>query len=55
MPLAALPGYVERIGVYRDINAAVLRMKPYTLARMLVDELVKARAVRIDDGEIVPA
>jgi glyoxylase-like metal-dependent hydrolase (beta-lactamase superfamily II) len=55
MPLAALPGYVERIGVYRDINAAVLRMKPDALVQMLVDELVKAKAVEIDDGQIVPA
>jgi hypothetical protein len=28
MRIAELPAYVERIGVYRDINAAVLRMAP---------------------------
>jgi glyoxylase-like metal-dependent hydrolase (beta-lactamase superfamily II) len=50
-----LPAYVERVGVYRDINAAVLRMTFPALAQMLVAELVKANAVRIDRGALVPA
>jgi glyoxylase-like metal-dependent hydrolase (beta-lactamase superfamily II) len=55
MPLAALPAYVERIGVYRDINAAVLRMSPQALVRMLVDELVRAGAAREQDGVLLAA
>jgi len=55
MPIAGLPAYVERIGVYRDINAAVLRMTPEALAQMLVDELRRAKAVRVEDGCLVPA
>jgi glyoxylase-like metal-dependent hydrolase (beta-lactamase superfamily II) len=51
--IAGLPGYVERIGVYRDINAAVLRMTPDALARMLADELVRAGAARVSDGALL--
>ena len=54
MSIAGLPAYVERIGVYRDINAAVLRMTPEALAQMLLDELRKAKAVRVEDGCLVP-
>ena len=55
MKVADLPAYVERIGVYRDINAAVLRMTPAALAQMLVEELQRANAVRVENGNIVPA
>lgn len=55
MKVADLPGYVERIGVYRDINAAVLRMTPAALAQMLVAELQRANAVRVESGNVVPA
>jgi glyoxylase-like metal-dependent hydrolase (beta-lactamase superfamily II) len=55
MRVADLPTYVERIGIYRDLNAAVLRMTAPALAAMLVDELVRAGAVRIDGGDLVPA
>ena len=53
--LDTLPEYVERIGMYRDINAAVLRMTPQALADMLVTELVRAGAVRIEGGAVVPS
>jgi hypothetical protein len=36
MAIADLPSYVERVGVYRDMNAAVLRMTPPDLADLLV-------------------
>lgn len=52
MSIAGLPAYVERIGVYRDINAAVLRMTPEALAQMLAEELVRANAARIESGEL---
>jgi glyoxylase-like metal-dependent hydrolase (beta-lactamase superfamily II) len=55
MRVAELPAYVERIGVYRDINAAVLRMTPAALAQMLVGELQRVNAVRVESGNVVPA
>ena len=53
MPLADLPSYVQRVGIYRDLNAAVLRMTPEGLAAMLVTELVRAGAVRVEDGQLI--
>jgi glyoxylase-like metal-dependent hydrolase (beta-lactamase superfamily II) len=55
MPVADLPAYVDRIGIYRDFNAAVLRLAPAALATMLVDELTRAGVVRVDDGMLMPA
>lgn len=55
MALADLPGYVDRIGIFRDFNAAVLRMTPVKLAEMLVAELVRAGALRIENDCLVPA
>ena len=55
MALASLPAYVERVGILRDINAKVLRMTPMALAEMLVSELVRAKAVRVLDGDLVAA
>ena len=55
MAVADLPSYVERVGVYRDMNAAVLRMAPPALAAMLVDELLRANAVRVAGATITPA
>lgn len=49
-PLAGLPDYVARVGIYRDLNAAVLRLEPATLAEMLVDELCRAGAARVEAG-----
>jgi glyoxylase-like metal-dependent hydrolase (beta-lactamase superfamily II) len=55
MPLAELPAYVERVGVYRDINAAVLHLPSAALATLLVDELARAGAVCVKDGTLLPA
>jgi glyoxylase-like metal-dependent hydrolase (beta-lactamase superfamily II) len=55
MALADLPAYVERIGIYRDINAAVLRLPPADLAAMLVAELQKAGALLVEAGQLLPA
>ena len=55
MRIADLPAYVARIGIYRDLNDAVLRMTPEALAEMLVAELLRARAVRIEGDCLVPA
>ena len=50
MPLAALPGYVDGVGIYRDINAAVLKLSASDLAQMLVRELARAGALRRTDA-----
>jgi glyoxylase-like metal-dependent hydrolase (beta-lactamase superfamily II) len=55
MAVSDLPDYVERVGFYRDVNAAVLRMPPVALAEQLVRELAKAGAVKVEDGWLMPA
>ena len=55
MAIADLPSYVERVGVYRDMNAAVLRFTPGQLAEHLVSELVRANAARVADGRLYAA
>ena len=55
MAVADLPSYVERVGFYRDINAAILRMAPPALATLLTEELVRAGAARLADGWLAPA
>jgi len=47
MALAELPAYVMRVGILRDINAAVLHLTPEALAAMLVEELVRAGAIQV--------
>ena len=54
MPLASLPLYVERVGVYREFNARFLRLDPATLAEKLVAELEVAGAVRRAGGWLTP-
>jgi glyoxylase-like metal-dependent hydrolase (beta-lactamase superfamily II) len=55
LPLAGLPDYVARVGIYRDFNAACLGLSAKALAALLVDELTRAHVVSIDDGWLVPA
>ena len=50
MPLASLPGYVDRVGVYADFNARFFRLPAASLAEQLVAELERAGAVRREDG-----
>jgi glyoxylase-like metal-dependent hydrolase (beta-lactamase superfamily II) len=54
LPLADVSDHVERVGIFRDFNARCLHMPPAALARMLVDELVRAGAAR-REGEYVVA
>ena len=54
MLLADLPFYVDRVGVYRDFNAACLHLPALELADLLVRELVRAGAVSFDDGYMIP-
>ena len=55
MPLADLPAYVERVGFFRDVNAACLRLPSGELAKALVRELLRAGAVKIDGSDLLPA
>jgi len=55
MPLAELPDYLERVGIYREFNALFFGLSPARLAELLVDELVKSTAAKIDAGHLVPA
>lgn len=55
LPLASLPDYVDRVGVYRDFNAACLGLSPRALAALLVGELERAGVVAIEDGALVLA
>jgi glyoxylase-like metal-dependent hydrolase (beta-lactamase superfamily II) len=55
MLVADLPAYVERIGIYRDLNARCLRMSAVDLAEMLIHELERAGAVVRKDGWLMPA
>ena len=54
-PEADVAAYIDRIGFYRDLNAAILRMAPRDLATLIVDELLKAGAIRRDGADLVPA
>ncbi|MFO1398249.1 MAG: MBL fold metallo-hydrolase [Burkholderiales bacterium] len=55
LALADLPRYVDTVGFFRDVNAAVLGLPAGKLAALLVDELTRAGAVRVVDGDLVPA
>jgi glyoxylase-like metal-dependent hydrolase (beta-lactamase superfamily II) len=55
LPLAQMPEYVERVGFYRDFNRQFFRLPPAEFAATLVGELEKSRAVRREDGWLVPA
>src|SRR3989442_1149564 len=55
LPLADMPAYMERVGIYRDFNARFFRLSPSELAERLVAELEKAHAARRENGWLVPA
>jgi hypothetical protein len=54
LALAELPAYLERVGFFRDVNAACLRMPASGLAQLLTADLVRAGAVRFVDDCLVP-
>ena len=54
MLLAELPAYVDRIEIYREFNDLYFRLAPARLAELLIGELVKAGAARIDSGSLLP-
>jgi glyoxylase-like metal-dependent hydrolase (beta-lactamase superfamily II) len=53
LPLAALPAYVERVPVYRELNARYLRMAPAAMAEWLASELERAGAARRENGALL--
>ncbi len=55
LPLADMPAYMDRIGLYRDFNAQFFRLPPGELAALLIGELERAGAVKREDGWLVPA
>jgi glyoxylase-like metal-dependent hydrolase (beta-lactamase superfamily II) len=55
LPLAELPAYVDRVGVYREFNALFFGLAPAALAQWLVDDLQRVGAARCEDGWLVPA
>ena len=55
MPLAELPAYLDRVEIYREFNDLFFKLAPARLSELLVGELVKAGAARIDAGDLLPA
>jgi len=54
LPLAEMPAYVERVGIYREFNARFFRLPPAELAEFLIVELERAGAVRREGGSLLP-
>jgi glyoxylase-like metal-dependent hydrolase (beta-lactamase superfamily II) len=55
LPLADMPDYVDRVGIYRDFNARFFRVAPERLAAQLIAELEAVGAVRREEGWLLPA
>jgi glyoxylase-like metal-dependent hydrolase (beta-lactamase superfamily II) len=55
LPLAGMPDYVERVGIYREFNARFFRMTPADFAEFLIAELERAGAVRRAGDWLLPA
>ena len=55
LPLAELPFYLDRVGLFRDFNRQFYRLPPSEMAAMRVGELEKTGAVRCEDGWLRPA
>jgi glyoxylase-like metal-dependent hydrolase (beta-lactamase superfamily II) len=55
LPLASMPDYVARIGIYRDFNARFFGLAPATLADQLIGDLERVGAVRREGGYLLPA
>ena len=52
--LADVPGYLDRVGLYRDTNAKFLKLAPEDYAAMIVGELERVGAVRKEGGRLLP-
>ena len=54
LALDDLPRYVDAVPMLRDINRRYLALTPQAYAEWLVHELERARAVKREDGRLVP-
>ena len=54
LPRAGLTEYLAGIAFFNDVNRRVLHLSPEALAQWLLAELVRARAVELREGDIVP-
>lgn len=54
LPIAAIPDYVNSVGIFRDFNALFFKLAPAMLAEQLIDELTRVGAVRREDGYLIP-
>jgi len=55
LPLASIPDYVARVGIYREFNARFFRLEPAALAEQLIVDLERVGAVRREGGYLMPA
>jgi glyoxylase-like metal-dependent hydrolase (beta-lactamase superfamily II) len=55
MALAELPGYVERVPVYRQFNEVFFHLSPAQLTELLIGELERSEVVRREGSFLVPA
>ena len=55
LPVETLPGYLDRVPLYGEIDRRFLRKGSAALAEYLVHDLQRAGAVRIERGCLVPA
>jgi glyoxylase-like metal-dependent hydrolase (beta-lactamase superfamily II) len=53
LPVAALPGYLARIPIYRELNERFLGMSTTAMAEWLVEELERAGAARRQAGALL--
>jgi glyoxylase-like metal-dependent hydrolase (beta-lactamase superfamily II) len=54
MAVAALPAYCDSVGILRHLNREFLGLTPEAMAAWLVEDLERARAVKRDEGDLVP-
>lgn len=54
LPLADMPAYVERVGIYRDFNALFFKRPAAALADLLIAELERSGAARREGEWLVP-
>jgi len=54
VPAADVPPYCAEVEILRDLNARHRHMTPEALAEWLVADLVRAKAIAREGGDIVP-
>ena len=54
LPLADMPSYLDRVGLYRDFNRQFFRMAPSELAALLIGELRNSGSRQMR-GRLAPA